>query len=360
MGRALYSMTYAPVIREPSPSPYEKWSISNPFDPDSEEFFEGAQYEAFLPDPIPPTDSAQNDELPRMVISTTRITTTRDADSPTVPPAHPNPMILDSVPHDSPEADSPSSPPRSLNEDTEPSRPTLSPMAGDSDAEDPIRILADFVSEYRNMRRNGGPRPNLLLSEILRQVDGELRREQRQQTTERPQRYLPPLDYSSDSASLSSRSESPTSPIFFPAPPSPPPMSREANAISLITDSLPEPQFPLDEDLERIEQDLRVLDEPEEDESLSAPSEVTESAPTSTINPIPISIPRTSARAPLYVHRGTPGSFGYDIGLDMSPPPSVSPRLYNWSRAGSESHPRFSSGSFTRRSYIPVTEGRRI
>ncbi|KAJ6515013.1 hypothetical protein C8R47DRAFT_499428 [Mycena vitilis] len=55
MGRALFSETYgfkAPAIRVAVPAPVcpepGKWSISNPFDPDSDEFFDGAEYEAFM------------------------------------------------------------------------------------------------------------------------------------------------------------------------------------------------------------------------------------------------------------------------------------------------------------------------
>ncbi|KAJ7654501.1 hypothetical protein DFH06DRAFT_516044 [Mycena polygramma] len=55
MGRALFSETYgfkAPAIRVAAPEPVcpepGKWSISNPFDPDSDEFFDGAEYEAFM------------------------------------------------------------------------------------------------------------------------------------------------------------------------------------------------------------------------------------------------------------------------------------------------------------------------
>ncbi|KAK7060946.1 hypothetical protein VNI00_000680 [Paramarasmius palmivorus] len=62
MGRALFSQSYTqPAIASPNachaplnPSqpkpecPYERWSISNPFDPDSEEFFEDAQVERFI------------------------------------------------------------------------------------------------------------------------------------------------------------------------------------------------------------------------------------------------------------------------------------------------------------------------
>ncbi|KAF7356471.1 putative proline-rich protein [Mycena venus] len=54
MGRALFSEKYgskAPAIRvQPesvTPDP-ARWSISNPFDPDSDEFFQGAEYEAFM------------------------------------------------------------------------------------------------------------------------------------------------------------------------------------------------------------------------------------------------------------------------------------------------------------------------
>ncbi|KAK0501518.1 hypothetical protein EDD18DRAFT_1143073 [Armillaria luteobubalina] len=57
MGRALFSSTYlsAPAVATPTPfadtpyeKMYEKWSIFNQFDPDSDDFFEDAQYEAFI------------------------------------------------------------------------------------------------------------------------------------------------------------------------------------------------------------------------------------------------------------------------------------------------------------------------
>ncbi|KAF9485441.1 hypothetical protein BDN70DRAFT_587517 [Pholiota conissans] len=53
MGRAVYSQTYAlpePAIHaEPEASPTcERWTSWNHFDPDSEEFFQDAEYEAFL------------------------------------------------------------------------------------------------------------------------------------------------------------------------------------------------------------------------------------------------------------------------------------------------------------------------
>jgi hypothetical protein len=52
MGRAFYSQTYAsaPVIHtEPEPTPTcERWTSWNHFDPDSEEFFQDAEYEAFI------------------------------------------------------------------------------------------------------------------------------------------------------------------------------------------------------------------------------------------------------------------------------------------------------------------------
>jgi len=64
MGRALYSTRYTsvvePVIAEPAehhpPTPYSRWSkVTNNFDPDSEEFFVDAQYEAFVdPNSLPP------------------------------------------------------------------------------------------------------------------------------------------------------------------------------------------------------------------------------------------------------------------------------------------------------------------
>ncbi|KAF9006164.1 hypothetical protein BDQ17DRAFT_1352880 [Cyathus striatus] len=56
MGRALFSHSYpsAPVVRtEPEPvvDRCERWSVTNPFDPDSDEFFSNAEYEAFI-DPV--------------------------------------------------------------------------------------------------------------------------------------------------------------------------------------------------------------------------------------------------------------------------------------------------------------------
>ncbi|KAF7370494.1 hypothetical protein MSAN_00681200 [Mycena sanguinolenta] len=54
MGRALFSETYgykAPAIRvqsESIPADPARWSLSNPFDPDSDDFFQGAEYEAFM------------------------------------------------------------------------------------------------------------------------------------------------------------------------------------------------------------------------------------------------------------------------------------------------------------------------
>ncbi|PPQ78685.1 hypothetical protein CVT25_010706 [Psilocybe cyanescens] len=57
MGRALFSNTYAtvaPVIRtepEPKVDICERWSAWNRFDPDSEDFFQNAEYEAFI-DPV--------------------------------------------------------------------------------------------------------------------------------------------------------------------------------------------------------------------------------------------------------------------------------------------------------------------
>jgi hypothetical protein len=61
MGRALFSLSYAstPAVRvEPEPivDTCEKWGACNRFDPDSEEFFNDAQYEAFIEeDGIPQT-----------------------------------------------------------------------------------------------------------------------------------------------------------------------------------------------------------------------------------------------------------------------------------------------------------------
>lgn len=55
MGRSLYSHTYtAPAVRtepEPQVDMCERWSAWNRFDPDSEDFFQDAEYEAFI-DPV--------------------------------------------------------------------------------------------------------------------------------------------------------------------------------------------------------------------------------------------------------------------------------------------------------------------
>lgn len=54
MGRALFSLAYAapePAVRtepEPEVEPYGRWSSRNRFDPDSDEFFQDAEYEAFI------------------------------------------------------------------------------------------------------------------------------------------------------------------------------------------------------------------------------------------------------------------------------------------------------------------------
>lgn len=58
MGRALFSQSYSspppivhkePETQPPAPYTYEKWSSWNSFDPDADEFFEDAVYEAFVP-----------------------------------------------------------------------------------------------------------------------------------------------------------------------------------------------------------------------------------------------------------------------------------------------------------------------
>ncbi|KAJ3994244.1 hypothetical protein F5050DRAFT_552336 [Lentinula boryana] len=342
MGRALYSQSYAPVIREPSPSQYEKWSISNAFDPDSEEFFAGAQYEAFLPIP---TDSRTSDDGPaasyRLSISATRSTMTRNIDQAPrtsrvrISSAYPsvsssNSVIFDSVPRDLPDMDAPTfptlPPPVTISDfldaDMETTRPTPSPMAADSDPEDPIRILAGFMNEYRASQSQGDTGTNMDASEILRRMDERWRRE----------RYLPPLSYPSSNASSSSRADSPSSPIFFPSPPSerlptPPSMSRGE---AFVSDSEPynNPAFHLDEDLEQVERDLLNL----ESQSLldTTPSESSTMPVTNGVS-IPISQSQTPPRA-VRIHHRTPSSIGNEIGLDMSPPPSISPRLYNWPR----------------------------
>ncbi|KAF8874455.1 hypothetical protein CPB84DRAFT_1797441, partial [Gymnopilus junonius] len=54
MGRSLYSQAYpptAPAIRtepEPKADVCERWTVLNRFDPDSEDFFQDAEYEAFI------------------------------------------------------------------------------------------------------------------------------------------------------------------------------------------------------------------------------------------------------------------------------------------------------------------------
>ncbi|KAJ3906199.1 hypothetical protein F5879DRAFT_672207 [Lentinula edodes] len=370
MGRALYSQSYAPAIREPSSSQYEKWSISNPFDPDSEEFFEGAQYEAFLPTPTNSSTNNGESAIPtRVPISATRATMTRDvsqplrtsrvrisSEDPSVTSAS-NSLIFDSVPRDFPDMDAPtlpiSPPPVTISDfidaDMETTRPTPSPMAADSDSEDPIRILAGFINASRSQ---GETEANINVSEILRQLDERWRREVREAQNllrddngSRPQRYLPPLSYPSSNASSSySRADSPSSPIFFPSPPSetlptPPTMSREL-AVFPDSESSRHLTFHLDEDLEQVERELldfesqSVLDATE---SLPAPFSESSSAPV-----VPASQSQTPPR-PVRIRHHPSSSIGNEVGLDMSPPPSVSPRLYNWSRTGSESRPRYNS-----------------
>jgi hypothetical protein len=70
MGRALFShyISSEPVVRSQSPPAppsndfYGTWSVWNNFDPDSDEFFDGAQYEAFIepgqPSPPPPAQQS--------------------------------------------------------------------------------------------------------------------------------------------------------------------------------------------------------------------------------------------------------------------------------------------------------------
>jgi hypothetical protein len=82
MGRALFTEKYglkAPAIRvtpEPVCPSYDKWSISNPFDPDSDEFFQGAEYEAFM-------DQGEVDRLEHpVVVSESSSDTDSGRDSP--------------------------------------------------------------------------------------------------------------------------------------------------------------------------------------------------------------------------------------------------------------------------------------
>ncbi|KAH9479334.1 hypothetical protein JR316_0007924 [Psilocybe cubensis] len=70
MGRALFSLAYAtpaPVIRtepEPEVDICERWSAWNRFDPDSDDFFEHAEYEAFVG---PSRSAAQEAAMPPLV-----------------------------------------------------------------------------------------------------------------------------------------------------------------------------------------------------------------------------------------------------------------------------------------------------
>lgn len=62
MGRAVFSHTYTavPAVRtepEPQVDICERWSAWNHFDPDSEDFFQNAEYEAFI-DPVPSLEAA--------------------------------------------------------------------------------------------------------------------------------------------------------------------------------------------------------------------------------------------------------------------------------------------------------------
>ncbi|KAE9406816.1 hypothetical protein BT96DRAFT_189674 [Gymnopus androsaceus JB14] len=240
-------------------------------------------------------------------------------------------------------------------------------MAADSDSEDPMRILAGFM----NSTAEGEGEAQLNVSDILRHLDEQWRRELRESQTQedgdRPHRYLPPLSYPSSSSSLSSsRSDSPSSPMFFPSPPSdarplPPQMTRQyAQSGTFLPAAEPSDDlaFHFDEELAQVER-VDLIRRLERTESLSAP--LSDPVPIPTESSIPIS--QTPPRA---IHR-TPNSLGYDVGLDMSPPPSVSPRLYNWSRSRSESHLRRDpvsasptrflgrSGS-VRGTMIPITE----
>ncbi|KAJ4475023.1 hypothetical protein J3R30DRAFT_636831 [Lentinula aciculospora] len=387
MGRVLYSQSYTPLIREPSSAQYEKWSISNPFDPDSEEFFEGAQYEAFLPTPASSSTSSDNSNTPsRVPISATRSTMSRDVDqpprtsrvrisseSPTVASGS-NPMIFDSVPRDLPDMDAPtlptSPPPVTISDymdaDVDSARPTPSPMAADSDPEDPIRILARFANDYRISRSRGETGSNISVYEILRQLDERWRREgedpqisSQDDNGSRPQRYLPPLSYpSSNTSSSSSRADSPSSPIFFPSPPSEPlptpsPMTRE---LAAFHSSEPSGNFAFDEDLEQVEREFLDFESQsllDATDPLPVPLSESYSVPETAVASIPISQSQTPPR-PVRIHHRAPSTFGNEVGLDMSPPPSVSPRLYNWARTRPASHSRYDSISSS-----PVDLGRR-
>lgn len=70
MGRPLFSSLYRndvpvaslpldPPAPEPQPEPYQKWSPENPFNPDSDEFFAEAVFEAFIDERQEPEDSEQ-------------------------------------------------------------------------------------------------------------------------------------------------------------------------------------------------------------------------------------------------------------------------------------------------------------
>lgn len=64
MGRALFSQIYAPptVRTEPEPT-IEKWGVWNKFDPDSDEFFNNAEFEAFINPGDPQYQRQQEDSI---------------------------------------------------------------------------------------------------------------------------------------------------------------------------------------------------------------------------------------------------------------------------------------------------------
>lgn len=73
MGRPLFSLAFQTephVVSEPEPPcPYQKWSYINPFDPDSDEFFESDQavYEAFV-DHVEAEQSEDEDDVERDMV----------------------------------------------------------------------------------------------------------------------------------------------------------------------------------------------------------------------------------------------------------------------------------------------------
>ncbi|KAJ6518929.1 hypothetical protein C8R45DRAFT_949770 [Mycena sanguinolenta] len=103
MGRALFSETYgskAPAIRvqsESVPADPARWSLSNPFDPDSDDFFQGAEYEAFM-------DVGEVDRLEHPVVASDSSSDSSDSgrDSPLEDTSRPVHVVWAPMPDQSP------------------------------------------------------------------------------------------------------------------------------------------------------------------------------------------------------------------------------------------------------------------